>query len=68
MGGVKLARACPAGYYVGASSCRYYKLRPRSACRVMCRLVAIQREWNRRIKNLSSRNLRVRLVVTCGCD
>jgi hypothetical protein len=59
-GGVRLARACPAGYFEGTSSCRYHKTRPRSACRAVCPVMAVIPGWGAlRIKNVSDQRVRV---------
>ena len=60
MAGRKLTRACPVGYALGTSSCRYYQTRPYSACRAICPMRAIIPGFGRhRIINLSNRRLRV---------
>ena len=60
VGGVRLGRACPAGYLYGTSSCRYYKTRPYSACKPVCPIIAVIPGWGPlRIQNISDRRVRV---------
>ena len=60
VGGVRLRRACPAGYFYGTSSCRYYKMRPSSACAALCPMIAVIPGWGPlRIQNISDRRVRV---------
>jgi hypothetical protein len=67
-GGVRLTRACPAGYDVGTSSCRYYKTRPRSACRAICPMLAVIPGWGPlRIENVSDQRVRVKFRRYLPC-
>ena len=67
-GGVRLTRACPAGYDFGTSSCRYYKTRPRSACRVICPMLAVIPGWGPlRIENISDQRVRVKFRRYLPC-
>jgi hypothetical protein len=71
-GGVKLRRACNATLSV----CRYYKLRPYSACSAICPLVAAWQTWtggiNGRILVPRSARWPVRVkfhrLPHCGCE
>ena len=67
-GGVRLTRACPAGYDFGTSSCRYYKTRPRSACRVICPMLAVIPGWGPlRIENISEQRVRAKFRRYLPC-